>query len=387
MVTMRRNRIILFMLWILSLVGISFYGGEVSYRIFELITLIPVISVIYILFMLICFKIYQRPEGREVIAGRPAPFYFTLQNESFFTFSGVRVIFYSSFSTISGLSDTVEYELKPRSGIKKETRLLCRYRGEYDVGIKSIVFQDFFRLFTVTYRNREPFRVIVKPDIIYLNTLANTDPVLNAVLETKSEQTEPDLLMREYVPGDDIRFINWKASAGYGKLMIRERSGTRQNGIGMIMDPLRESKNPEVYLPLENRILETVIALNVYFSKNNIPVTTWYGGAKSVVEKDSGFESFYDAMSSFSFSPELTVSRVVEEALSEGSVFSLKVLFMVLHSWDSNAESAVFKLGSAGIPVIVYLVTDTTGSLSIEHIPGNASLIRIPVDKSLAEVI
>ena len=77
-------------------------------------------------------------------------------------------------------------------------------------------------------------------------------------------------------------------------------------------------------------------------------------------------------MSSFSFSPELTVSRVVEEALSEGSVFSLKVLFMVLHSWDSNAESAVFKLGSAGIPVIVYLVTDTTGSLSIEHIPGNA---------------
>ena len=151
---MRRNRIILFMLWILSLVGISFYGGEVSYRIFELITLIPVISVIYILFMLICFKIYQRPEGREVIAGRPAPFYFTLQNESFFTFSGVRVIFYSSFSTISGLSDTVEYELKPRSGIKKETRLLCRYRGEYDVGIKSIVFQDFFRLFTVTYRNR-----------------------------------------------------------------------------------------------------------------------------------------------------------------------------------------------------------------------------------------
>ena len=97
--------------------------------------------------------------------------------------------------------------------------------------------------------------------------------------------------------------------------------------------------------------------------------------------------AFTDPEKSGSAYTELTVSRVLEEAFSEGSVFSLRVLFMVLHSWDSASEDAVLRLGSAGIPVIVYLVTDGTDSLEIEHISGNASVIRIPVDKSLAEVI
>ena len=45
---MRRNRIIWFCLWILSLVGISFYGGIISYGFFIAVTITPVFSLFYL---------------------------------------------------------------------------------------------------------------------------------------------------------------------------------------------------------------------------------------------------------------------------------------------------------------------------------------------------
>ena len=100
---MKRNRRILLVLWILSLIGISFYGGAVSYGIFFLLTFLPVVSLLYILAVIALFKIYQNLEGNSVVCKEPAVFHFILQNESPLLFAGVRPVFYSSFSAISGL--------------------------------------------------------------------------------------------------------------------------------------------------------------------------------------------------------------------------------------------------------------------------------------------
>ena len=48
---MKWRRGIVFLLWILSLVGISFFGGTISYGFFWAITFIPVISIVYLLFV------------------------------------------------------------------------------------------------------------------------------------------------------------------------------------------------------------------------------------------------------------------------------------------------------------------------------------------------
>ena len=56
---MKRNRRILLVLWILSLIGISIRGGQITYGIFFLLTLIPIVSLIYILAVILLFKIYQ----------------------------------------------------------------------------------------------------------------------------------------------------------------------------------------------------------------------------------------------------------------------------------------------------------------------------------------
>lgn len=123
---MKRNRIILIVLWLLSLIGISLQGGPVTYGIFYLLTLIPLFSLAYIGLVIHLFKIYQAVEGLPLVANHPTDFYFVLQNESWILFSGIQILFYSSFSSISGLYDETEYELHPGSGIRRNTRILCR---------------------------------------------------------------------------------------------------------------------------------------------------------------------------------------------------------------------------------------------------------------------
>ena len=154
---MRRNRWIAAGLFFLSLIAISFYGGPVSYGFFFLMLIIPIVSALYTVIVFFRFKIYQKIDAKVTVAEKPVRFYFTLQNEDFFTFSGIKTDFFSDYSALSGLDPDTEFELFPHTGIKKNTRLVCKYRGEYEVGVKNVTVQDYLKLFSFTFRNRDIF--------------------------------------------------------------------------------------------------------------------------------------------------------------------------------------------------------------------------------------
>ena len=54
------TRIIVFLLWVLSLVGISFYGGPISYGFFAFMTLIPLLMFIYLIIVFLRFRVFQK---------------------------------------------------------------------------------------------------------------------------------------------------------------------------------------------------------------------------------------------------------------------------------------------------------------------------------------
>lgn len=170
---MRKNRIIWFCLWVLSLVGISFRGGAVTYGFFIALTLVPPVSLLYLLAVYAMFHIYQELERRFVTVNEPVRYRFALVNECPLQFVSIRVRFFSSFSSITDLDDETEYELRPHTRIEKETRLICRYRGEYEIGIREIEIQDYFRLFRIRYRNKECIHAVVKPQLIMTDTLGD----------------------------------------------------------------------------------------------------------------------------------------------------------------------------------------------------------------------
>ena len=175
---MLRNRLIALGLLILSLVAISFFGGPVSYGFFFFVLITLIVSAVYTAVVFSCFRIYQKINAKVLVAEKPVTFYFTLQNEKLFGFSGIRTDFFSDYSSISGLDPDIEYELFPQTGIEKETRLICKYRGEYEVGVKHVIVRDYLKIFSFTFKNKETLKVQVSPRLEILNIAERPDMIV-----------------------------------------------------------------------------------------------------------------------------------------------------------------------------------------------------------------
>lgn len=386
---MRRNRIIFLILYVLSLVAVSFRGGVISYGFLATLTLIPVISFLYILFVMIRFRIYQKLDGINPVAGTTSSFYFTLQNESLIAFSGIRVGFYSSFSTISGLDDSIEYELAPRSGIKKETGIVCRYRGEYEVGIKNLVVQDFFRLFSITYKNREPLRVRVKPAVITLLSLRCEKDDQEGGRDSLADRPVPDVLVREYQRGDDIRMMHWKATAATGKFMIRERTDEMRTGTGIVMCPHRTGKDPQKYLPVENKMLEAVIALAYYYCRKNTPTDVIFSAddRQYTLTDMTCFEDLYSIMSGIDFDESLESTEFYTSVLRRGDLSKMRTVYLITHEGDGAAAGFVKEASGLGVTVNVFIVGDQPACGFDEGTISRCSTFLLRCDDDLAEVM
>ena len=327
---MKRNGYIALGLFILSLIIISNIGGPASYGFFFFTLFVPLVSFIYTIIVYIRFKIYQRIDTRTVTAGNATPFFFTLQNEDVFTHSGVQTHFFSDFSSITDLDDE-EYELMPHTGISRETLLLCRYRGEYDVGIKSVTVTDHLRLFSITFRNRETIKAIVLPRLELLPDSVSPENVIDPAGSLSRDRKLPDIPVRGYVPGDDISLINWKATARSGKPQVRTFTGEASPACRIFMDSCRYSEKPEDHLPLENKILETVLALTYFLAEHGIGVS---------IRKDNTQKAFFAACD------------------SDDTITDCSSVIYILHEWSDAARLYSESLGGYSIRQDLYLITD-----------------------------
>lgn len=382
---MRLHRLLYLGLWLLSLAGISFYGGAVSYGFFWGLTLLPAVSLLYILCVYFRFKIYQELDNRSMVCGEPTGYFFVLRNEDYFAFTGVSVRLFSDFSYVEELPGDTEYELLPGDSFTYETRLVCRYRGEYEVGIKEVAVTDFMRLLRIRYRNPGTVKALVRPRLVRLSELKGLEDFQTILQREIFSDAESDILVREYVEGDPLKNIHWKATAREGKLMTRTRTGEEKQGIVIFCDMRRFGRKPEEYLPLENRILEVFLALGYFFAGRETGFTAYYRQGAIVREQVQGvgdFDGFYRRMSQVRFGEEGELPKLLEQCLAQGGLWNSQAVFLVLHQLDSRIMEVAERL-AAGTAVAVYAVTDDDIRDYIKQGSGKKKIIQIPVEESL----
>ena len=384
---MKRNRIIWFCLWVLSVTGISLRGGTVTYGFFAVLTLVPVVSVLYLLAVYALFHIYQELEQRFVSVNEPVRYRFALVNEYPLQFVSIRVRFFSSFSTITDLDDETEYELKPNTRIEKETRLICKYRGEYEIGIKEIEIQDFFRLFRMKYRNKECIHAVVKPQLIKAETLGAI-VLSDAVRESEHSRSEPDILSREYMPGDDRRLINWSQSARTGSLMTRNLTGSNHQEIAILTDTCRFSQKQSEFLPAENKILELVLAVSYYFSRNHICAAEYHLSealVRLMTDSTWKFEEYCNTVSEIGFSSLHTHQLLYEAVMRRREIFASSMVFLIFSSWDADAEKLLKELERSGLRTVICFVSENEHSSPDLSGHKNCELVTVSPFSDLAK--
>ncbi|MBQ9483944.1 MAG: DUF58 domain-containing protein [Ruminiclostridium sp.] len=357
---MKKNRIIWLCLWVLSLVGISIKGGPVTYGLFAMLTLVPAASALYLLAVYMLFHIYQNLGQRFVSVNEPADYRFALVNEYPLRFVGIKVRFFTEFSTITDLDSETEYELAPHTRTEKETKLICRYRGEYNIGIKEIEIQDFFRLFKLRYRNKECIHAVVKPQLIKTDRLGSIE-LSDAVKESERGRSELDIISREYVPGDDRRFINWSQTVRTGSLMTRELTGSDHQEVAVIIDTFRYSADQADFLPAENKILETALATAYYFCRNNIRAAEYHTAGELVrltADSTQRFEEFYESVSEIMFDSRNDHKRLYDAVTRCPEIFESSMAFLILSVWDADTDALLKQLEAGGLYTMICFIGD-----------------------------
>lgn len=385
---MKIRKWILLGLWALSLTAISFFGGAVSYGLFWGVTLLPVISILYIICVYFRFKIYQEIESRNVVCGQPIPYFFVLRNEDRFAFSGISVRMFSSFSYVEELPENVEYELLPGDKFTYESKLVCKYRGEYEVGVKEVIVTDFLRLFRISYTLPGTIKALVLPRLIYLNELASIADLQALIHRESIAGAEPDVTVRDYAEGDPLKLIHWKSTAREQKLKTRIRIGEEKQGIAFFCDTKRYSKDIRDYLPLENKILETLLALGLFFAQKDIGFSVYYsqnGLKKNQVQNSRDFEGFYQETAQITFSEEENTGELLIQAFERGILRGNRVFFCVLHEIDDIIMGIIERMTADGMIAVVYAITDQVQERYVKLSSERRKVIVIPVEAKLEE--
>lgn len=391
---MRVRRCVLGICWLLSLILISIYGGTVSYGIFFGLTLVPFISFLYILFVWIFHRIYQEIGSRNIVSGQSVPYYFVLKNESWFAFAGIKVFFFTDFSYVEELPEEIEYELLPGEQYKYETSFVCKYRGEYEVGIKEIVISDFWGLFRIKSAIRGAKKVIVAPKLIRLDELKSVSDISAMMQKDNLQTTELDAVTREYTAGDALKQINWKATARMQKLMSRRPVGEEKRGVALLFDTKRCNKKPEVFLPIENKMLEIVLALTLFMSKNNVSVSFFYGQnnartglRQGMINSVGDMDGFYEQIKEVHFNQNADMRSDLQKILQGGLLIDKAVVFFVLHEMDDDILRMTYQLAENDTTVICYIVTDDNVEEFCTMSDLSRRIIAITPEEELEEVL
>lgn len=387
---MKIRRFIFAGLWILSLAAITNYGGTVSYGFFFGMCLVPVVSLIYMACVYSRFKIYQEVGSRDMVCGQPQSYLFVLQNEDKFAFTSVSVRLFQDFSYVEDMPGDREYELLPGDRFSFETRIVCRYRGEYEVGIEEVTVTDFFRLFQLRYRNPSMVKALVRPRVVALTELKSVEEFHVLLRKEAQARTEMDVLVRDYVEGDPPKQIHWKLAAREDKLKTRLRTGEEKEGIGLFCDMRRREREREKFLPLENKMLEVLLALGFFFAGKDAGFSVYYSQGDLHRERVQGmrdFEDFYQKAAGVIFREEEDLERALEEAMSGGNLWLNRLVFFVLHNLDERIMEITGRLAAGGTMVVIYAVTDRNQEAYIRQSSQRRKVIAVPIEAALEGVL
>lgn len=112
------------------------------------------------------------------------------------------------------------------SSLQARYQILCRPRGVYEVGPARIRVSDPAGLAVFETRTGSIDRLIVYPEVEDLSGFPLTrgrDPAMQASRPEFSQRGGEDFFtLREYVQGDDLRYVHWPSSAKRDELMIRQ---------------------------------------------------------------------------------------------------------------------------------------------------------------------
>lgn len=164
----------------------------------------------------------------------------------------------------------------PGTQVIQEKELKSSHVGRVETEIVSFKVWDFLHLVCRENPNRKNAFVIAFPGFeeVQEEEIVSCIEGFPQELQLKKNgmDAEPDIEIREYIPGDNLKTIHWKMTAKTGKVMVRERISTGRDKVNLLLALTGdESVNDELMRSLQS--------LGQLLLEKGYPVRVCYLGA------------------------------------------------------------------------------------------------------------
>jgi uncharacterized protein (DUF58 family) len=182
--------------------------------------------------------------------------------------------------------DELPYQFQKRDFLKEATleafktynfeySVIPFERGEYKFGNLNIYVSSFFKIVSKRYKFQQNQEVAVYPSYLQMRRyefLAMSNRLTEFGLKKirRIGHTLEFEQIKNYVNGDDVRTINWKATAKKGQLMVNQFQDEKSQPIYSIIDVGRVMKMPFEGLKLLDYAINATLAFsNIAIKKND----------------------------------------------------------------------------------------------------------------------
>lgn len=170
-----------------------------------------------------------------------------------------------------------EYTMDVGKGAKQDFEYAVRpvERGEYHFGKLNVFVSSVLKIIARRYTFDEAAMVSVYPSYIQMKKyefLAMSNRLTEFGLKKirRIGHTMEFEQIKDYIPGDDVRTINWKATAKRAQLMVNQYQDEKSQPIYSIIDTGRVMKMPFEELKLLDYAINSTLAFsNIALRKND----------------------------------------------------------------------------------------------------------------------
>ncbi|MDR2204991.1 MAG: DUF58 domain-containing protein [Flavobacteriaceae bacterium] len=161
----------------------------------------------------------------------------------------------------------IEKQVLPEKNSFFEYWLTPKERGEYSFGNLNVYSSSPLGLVSKRYRFQKDAMLPSYPSFVHLRKYElmalQNEFLLGGIKKIrKLGHTMEFEQIKEYVPGDDIRTINWKATSKQNKLMVNQYQDEKSQRIFMLIDKGRTMQMPFNGLSLLDYSINATMALS-----------------------------------------------------------------------------------------------------------------------------
>ena len=247
-------------------------------------SILPIYSVISLLVIEACGSLKLSASDTSVTKQQLVSIGFIFNNNSIFATPLCKITTHISNDFYKTISTTFNnMAVAPKDKSRTTLPLVFDKCGLITVKINNIEIRDLLSIVSFIYESRMEQKICVLPKDMQPEDINKEGYMVGLTQNEENNLKGNDFSdvsnIREYVPGDRIKDIHWKASARMDELMVKERVRLSENQLVMLVDLSGENETVEKVISYSYNIVKSALM-------DGIPVNMmwWQDGTNTLKE-------------------------------------------------------------------------------------------------------